>query len=257
MEEKIGLKSNLLPTIFFIFGFTVFFVILGVGAGSISSFVLKNKKTISVIGGVVILIVALYLIGAFNFLNLILPAIFKGYSVKPKSGTLVGAFILGLVLSAAWTPCVGPILSAILVMATTGESIARASIMLFMYSMGIGVPFLLGVAAYSKFVVFSDFMKKHYSGVKLISGIILGLVGLFLIMGQFQRISIVFASLPDISQAVRIENISLLVAFLGGIISFASPCVLPLVPTYISYITGVSVLQLENENSAGIIKGEK
>lgn len=248
MEERKELKNNLILTIFFILGFTVIFVILGAGAGSISLFILRNKQIISVIGGGIILIIGFYLVGILDVFTISIPFIFRGTKVKSGSGTVISAFLLGLVLSAAWTPCVGPILSAILVMAAAGQSVIKAPVMLFTYSIGIGFPFILGVLAYSKFVVFSNFMKRNYKGVKIISGIVLLVIGLFLILGQFQRISLVFASLPDISQTIKIKNLSLLVAFFGGIVSFASPCVLPLVPTYLAYITGVSVSQVKNIN---------
>jgi cytochrome c-type biogenesis protein len=151
----------------------------------------------------------------------------KFISNKPRG--IFGAFIIGITFAAAWTPCIGPILSSILILAATEESALRGVALLTAYSFGLGIPFIFAVAAYGYFMSFSTFMKKNIKTIKLLSGLLLLGLGLLLVMGQFTRMS---------------QFLSFFIAVVAGFVSFVSPCVLPLIPSYLTFITGVSLTEI-------------
>ena len=246
MQDKQVLYRGLLHTLIFILGFTFIFVALGAGAGSISMFLTKHRRLISLVGGGIIIIFAVQTMGFLNIpiLNLERKAIL---SSRPRG--ILGAFIIGITFAAAWTPCIGPILSCILILAATKNTAIKGMLLLVSYSVGLGIPFLFAVAAYGFFLSFSSFMKKHYRTIKLLSGGLLLAIGLALMLGQFSKISQFLTFIPDIS-LIEADKLSVFVAFAAGFVSFVSPCVLPLIPSYLTFITGVSVTDFSGKEGA-------
>ncbi|MFW6180552.1 MAG: cytochrome c biogenesis protein CcdA [Spirochaetota bacterium] len=232
------LERSVRNTLFFILGFTLLFVLLGAGAGSLSRFLHRHTRLITVAGGAVIVLLALQVMGVVNipFLNYE-----RKTQVRRKPRGAAGAFIVGVTFAAAWTPCIGPILSSILILAATGSSL-RGMLLLAVYSLGLGIPFLFAVVAFGSFLSFSDFMKRHFRTVKLASGLLLLAVGLALVLGQFQQLSRYLAFVPDVT-LIESSRVTALVALAAGFISFISPCVLPLIPSYLAFITGDSVME--------------
>jgi len=240
MQNKDIFYKSILNTVFFVLGFTIIFVLLGAGAGSFSLFFNRYKHLISIIGGAIVIIFSIQIMGLFNipFLNFEKKALL---SSRPQG--IFGAFIIGVTFAAAWTPCIGPILSSILILAATKDSAFRGVILLTAYSLGLGLPFIFAVAAYGYFISFSKFMKKKFKVIKLVSGLLLLGVGLVLVLGQFLRLSQFLSVIPDIS-LIEAEHLSLLIAVTAGFVSFVSPCVLPIIPSYLTFITGISVTDL-------------
>jgi len=232
------LERSVRNTLFFILGFTLLFVLLGAGAGSLSRFLQRHSRLITVAGGAVIVLLALQVMGVVTipFLNYERKA---RVSRKPRG--IAGAFVVGVTFAAAWTPCIGPILSSILILASTGSSL-RGMLLLAAYSLGLGVPFLFAVVAYGSFLSFSDFLKRHFRTVKLASGLLLLAIGLALVLGQFQQLSRYLTFVPDVT-LIESARVTFPVAFAAGFISFISPCVLPLIPSYLAFITGESVME--------------
>jgi len=241
MDKTHILSKTLINTLFFILGFTTIFVLLGAGASSFSFMLNQYKNLISVIGGIIIIIFSIQIMGLFNipFLNFE-----KRTLLRSRPRGIVGAFIIGITFAAAWTPCIGPILSSILILAATKDTALRGIILLTAYSFGLGIQFLFAVAAYGYFISLSDFMKKHFKTIKLLSGLLLLGIGIILILGQFSRLTQFLAVIPGVS-LIEGDNLSILIAVMAGFVSFISPCVLPLIPTYLTYITGVSVTEIE------------
>jgi cytochrome c-type biogenesis protein len=241
-EQSLALKV-IINTLFFIFGFTIVFVLLGLGAGSVAGFLNRYKSLIALIGGIIIIIFSIQVMGILNipFLNYE-----KKTSLRRRPKGILGAFIIGITFAAAWTPCIGPILSSILIFAATKDNVFKAAALLVSYSLGLGIPFLFSAVAFSYFISFSRFVKNHFKIIKILSGVLLLALGLVLVLGQFHRFSAVFGFIPDIT-TVSSEKISILIALAAGFISFISPCVLPLIPSYLTFITGVSVLEHQKE----------
>jgi cytochrome c-type biogenesis protein len=240
MQDKSIFYKSIINTLFFIFGFTVVFVLLGAGAGSFSMFFNRYKNLVSLIGGIIIIIFSIQIMGLLNipFLNFE-----KKKFIRNKPRGIFGAFIIGITFAAAWTPCIGPILSSILILAATEESALKGVALLTAYSFGLGIPFIFAVAAYGYFLSFSAFMKKNIKTIKLLSGLLLLGLGLLLVMGQFTRMSQFLSIVPDIS-LIEAENLSFFIAVVAGFVSFVSPCVLPLIPSYLTFITGVSITEI-------------
>ena len=143
-EKRLALKV-IINTLFFISGFTIVFVLLGFGAGSVASFLNRYKSLIALIGGIIIIIFSIQVMGILNipFLNYE-----KETSLSRRPKGIFGAFIIGITFAAAWTPCIGPILSSILIFAATKENVFKGGVLLVSYSLGLGIPFLFSAVAF-------------------------------------------------------------------------------------------------------------
>lgn len=149
--------------------------------------------------------------------------------------------LVGVIFAAGWTPCVGPILSGILLLAAQEQTWMQGAVLLAAYSFGLGIPFLIAGALFSKL---TDYLPKFYKWlptISLISGVLLILIALLLFTDTLSRLS-QWGGFLSFEQGLAGEGgsaqISLLFAFLGGLVSFLSPCVLPLVPAYLGYLSG-------------------
>ena len=152
--------------------------------------------------------------------------------------------LVGVIFAAGWTPCVGPILSAILLLAAQEQTWAQGGLMLAAYSLGLGVPFLLAGAFFSKLTVYLPRFYKWLPTISILSGVLLILIALLLYTDTLARLAQYGSFLSFESSLVGeggATNISLVLAFLGGLVSFLSPCVLPLVPAYLGYLSGTVV----------------
>jgi len=151
------------------------------------------------------------------------------------------SFLVGIIFAAGWTPCVGPILSGILLLAAQEQTWLQGAVLLAAYSFGLGIPFLIAGALFSKL---TDYLPKFYKWlptISLISGVLLILIALLLFTDTLSRLS-QFGGFFTLEQGLvstsGTSQISVLFAFLGGLVSFLSPCVLPLVPAYLGYLSG-------------------
>lgn len=239
MREKRFPVRAVVNTLFFILGFTLIFVLLGAGAGAASSFLNRYKHLISLIGGIVIIVLSVQVMGILTipWLNYE-----RKTSLRRRPRGIFGALVIGFTFAAAWTPCIGPILSSILILAATKDTAFKGGVLLVSYSLGLGIPFLFAAFAFSYFIAFSQWIRNHFRTIKLLSGALLLALGLLLVLGQFYRFSGLFGFIPDVT-GVESGNVSILIAFAAGVVSFVSPCVLPLIPSYLTFITGVSVLE--------------
>jgi cytochrome c-type biogenesis protein len=177
------------------------------------------------------------------------------HNVKRGWGYL-SSVLMGMSFSAGWMPCIGPILSSIIVLATTVSTVWQGSLLLAVYSLGLGIPFLITGAAFGRATGVLRRLNRHANVVSIISGIFLLLVAALLWTEQLQRLTTTFAFLNELVFSVEAQisgnlgsvdifDPSLIsampLAFIAGIISFISPCVLPLVPAYIGYLSGASL----------------
>jgi len=161
-------------------------------------------------------------------------------------------FLLGFAFAFGWTPCIGPILTTVLALAAASDTVARGVLLLTVYSAGLAIPFLLTALLISQFLRFYQRFRKYLHAVELFSGALLLFVGGLIFVNKLTWMAGKLPFLNDI--VLRLEkstgampgmtDVSLLLAFLGGLVSFLSPCVLPLVPGYISMLSGVGMEQL-------------
>ncbi len=158
------------------------------------------------------------------------------------------SFVVGAVFAAGWTPCVGPILSAILLLAGIRESATQGAVLLAVYSAGLGIPFLLTGALFSWATAFLPRIKRHLRWVSIISGMLLILVGMLIFtdtLRSLAQLGFIVDVEGSLSEQVTGNNIPLIFAFIAGLASFLSPCVLPLVPSYLGYLSGTAVGSVE------------
>lgn len=183
-------KRILLNALFFILGFSLVFIALGASATFIGQFLQEQINLISKIAGVIIIVFGIHMIGIYKipFLNYE-----KRFQAKGKKLGLLGTFVVGLAFAFGWTPCIGPILAAIIAIASQQETVGQGIILLTVYSLGLGVPFLLaGLSLTIFFNVFNKF-KRHLHKVEIVGGILLVVVGVLIFTNSLTIISGYFA----------------------------------------------------------------
>jgi len=171
-------KKTLISSSGFILGFTVVFVALGALAGSIGSFLLRYQTWVNLVSGLIVILFGLNYVGVFKW-NL-----FGGNHRRAgKADGFFPAMVFGIVFSVGWTPCVGAFLGSALLLASQQGHILTGIFMLLLYSLGLGVPFLLSALLIDKLKSAFNFIKRNYRTVTLISGIFLILVGILMATG--------------------------------------------------------------------------
>ena len=181
-----GVDSALARKVFvaavaFVLGFGTVFVILGATATVLSQVIAQNIGTLGKIAGVVIVIFGLHFMGVFRigFLNFE-----KRFHMENKPAGLVGSYLLGLAFAFGWTPCVGPVLATILMVAATGEDVWGGIFLLSAYAAGIGLPFLAAALAVKPFMEFMARFRKHMRKVEITIGSLLVLTGVAIFTGS-------------------------------------------------------------------------
>ena len=188
LNEKKHIASILLSSISFILGFTAVFVILGLSVTFLGQFFLNHMNIIRYIGGSIIILFALQMLGLFK-----IPFFYKQFSwldkIKRTSNYLT-IFFIGCAFAISWTPCVDPILASILILASTSDTLLKGATLLLVYSLGLGIPFLLTALFINKFIFVFNSLKKHYKLIERISATLLIFVGILVITGGFSKITI-------------------------------------------------------------------
>lgn len=190
--NQINDKNNSLKTfissIIFVSGFTTVFVLLGISATYIGSFFLNNIDIFKWIGATIVILFGIHLTGIFKISFLYKQTSFFG-SMEKKSGYFA-VFFIGCAFALGWTPCIGPILSSILILASTQETLNQGAILLIFYSLGLGIPFILTALFINKFLSVFNSIKKYYKQIEIVSGILLILIGILIITDGFNKITI-------------------------------------------------------------------
>ena len=155
---------------------------MGASATAIGNFILKKKNILRIIGGIIIIIFGLHLIGILKIKKLYTE---KKIVLKNKKTGYLSSFLLGMAFSAGWTPCVGPVLSSILIIAANEKTVLRGIILLFTYSIGIGIPFLITSLLLNKLLNFFNKIKKHYRVIEIIMGFLLVILGVLFLLNKF------------------------------------------------------------------------
>ena len=277
----------------FVVGFTIVFVLMGSAFGLLGANLQGYKGIISQLGAVLLLLFALVTMGVFGWAARTLTARVD-LAANPAAAALVGilnwfnqlvyserrvagmhsvhhgwgllsSFLIGVTFSAGWLPCIGPILSSILFLAGSSTTAAQGASLLLVYSLGLGIPFLLAGLFLGSLTPFLRRLNRHANVISIVSGIFLLYVAYLLWTNQLAQLTTQFAFLNDfvigvedrVSEAAgmggRLASMSTLsmyaLAFFAGLLSFISPCVLPLVPGYVGMLASVSVGQQGTKQS--------
>ena len=185
LNELIEKKNvNLIPIILFTVGFSIVFIIFGAASTFLGQVLLQNSYELRIVAGLIIIILSLHIIGLINisFLN------YEKRIQTNVSKNFFSPILIGMAFAFGWTPCIGPILGSILVLASTEESLGRGILLLFFYSIGLVIPFILSGYLMQKFLIFSKNFKKNINKLSKIGGIILLLTGLLIITNQLQAL---------------------------------------------------------------------
>ena len=185
LSELIEKKEiNLIPIILFTLGFSIVFIIFGAASTFLGQVLLQNSYEIRIAAGLLIIILSLHIIGIINikFLNYE-----KRIETKTNS-RFYSPLLIGMAFAFGWTPCIGPILGSILVLAATEESINKGILLLIFYSLGLALPFILSGYLIQKFFIFSKNFKKNINLVSKIGGLILLITGVLILTNQLQAL---------------------------------------------------------------------
>jgi len=181
IEKK---KVNLIPIILFTLGFSLVFIIFGAASTFLGQVLLQNSYELRIVAGLLIVVLSLHILGIINikFLN---------YEKRIQTNTNTNFYspiLIGMAFAFGWTPCIGPILGSILVLAATEESINKGILLLISYSLGLALPFILSGYLIQKFLIFSKNFKKNINLVSKIGGFILLITGVLILTNQLQAL---------------------------------------------------------------------
>lgn len=186
MRDGVDRHRVILPALFFVMGLSTIFLLLGFTASAFGSFVLENQLLLARISGVVIIIFGLHFLSVFR-----IPLLDREMRMDAgdRGGSALGAYVLGLAFAFGWTPCIGPQLGAILSLAAQEGSMERGTLLLGVYALGLGLPFLLAAIFIEKSMHVMAKLKRHMKLIERLMGALLIIVGLALLTGVFTDFS--------------------------------------------------------------------
>ena len=172
-------RRALLTALLFVAGFSTVFVLLGATASVLGQALRQHLELLSTVAGVVIIVMGLHLLGLFR-----IGLLYREARVEVgRSASVWGAYLMGLAFAFGWTPCIGPILAAILALAGSETSVARGALLLGAYSAGLGIPFVLAALAMKPFVAFLKRVRSRFGIIEKAMGAFLVLTGIAFLFG--------------------------------------------------------------------------
>lgn len=173
-------KKTMINAIGFVLGFTFIFVILGAFAATVGALLRQYQTIVNIVTGIIVIIFGLSFIGVFKFRLFNRTHNIKS-NIKPLG--FISTFLFGLIFAIGWTPCVGAFLGSALMLASQQGSIIKGILMLLVYSLGLGIPFIISAVLIDKLKNTFDLIKRHYRIINIICGLLLIIVGIFMMTG--------------------------------------------------------------------------
>ncbi len=268
-----GRRTTFFHALAFVLGFSTVFVLLGASVAFVGYALNTYMPAFVKIGGLILILFGLYVMGMLGWIadrvraaggnrsaaGRVYLAFVGGLArlmytegrvqarADPRFGYL-SSFVMGVFFSAGWIPCVGPVLSAIYLLASDTQTVAQGALLLLVYSAGLGIPFLLTGAALSSATGFLRRLNRHLGIISKITGAFLIVVGILLFMDRLAALSTwIIARMGtglaglDLGGSSSSAVVTIPIALAAGVLSFLSPCVLPLIPAYIGYLSGTAV----------------
>ncbi len=183
--KKKELFATIVNCVLFVAGFSFIFILMGASATVLGGFMLNNKEILGKVAGVFIILMGLHLCHIWRIKALDYE---KKIQLKAKPTGIIGSLLVGMAFAFGWTPCIGPILASILTYAATKGTVGYGMLLLGVYSLGLGIPFILTGLSINSFFLWFDRIKKHLLLVERISGVCLILVGILMLTNNFQRL---------------------------------------------------------------------
>jgi cytochrome c-type biogenesis protein len=185
-KDRKLLNTVLLHSLMFILGFTVVFVVLGAVATGVGQLAKAYKKELTLIAGIIVIIFGLHLTGILK-----IKALYADKRLHSVQGgkSPIGAFLVGFAFAFGWTPCIGPILTPILGMAGNSDTVTKGVLLLWVYSLGLAVPFLITSLLLDRFMEFYGGFRRHLHKVEVVSGVFLMVIGVLFVTHRFTILS--------------------------------------------------------------------
>ena len=267
-SEQTARRVVFLHAAAFVAGFSVVFVALGALLGALGSAFQDELIWFQRVAGVLLVVLGLHLAEVIT-----IPLLYRSFQVGGAAGGAPAAepsraravadygrsVIVGVAFSVGWTPCVGPILAGILVLALDSASLFQAVILLICYAAGLGIPFLIVGATFGASTQFLRKLNRWMPVIGVVSGVLLVFVGMLIALDRVLVLNDALGSLGiDVlagsdgssTEMLNLNAGSAAIAFAGGFVSFISPCVLPLVPIYLGHLAGIGSERLAATSSA-------
>jgi len=184
-HEKQASARVLRAAIFFVLGFATVFVLMGLSASAIGQFLRDYREQIAIAAGALIIVLGLHFLGVFR-----IALLYREARVETRGRPLGmwGAYVAGLAFAFGWTPCVGPVLASILIVAAGQDTVGQGAMLLLAYAIGIGVPFIIAAAFLDRFQGFMRRFRKHLGLMEKIIGVFLIIAGLLVMTGSMNEI---------------------------------------------------------------------
>ncbi len=233
-----------LNSVAFVLGFTLIFSLVGVLLQTaLSGIAFDVANTLRVVGGAIITLFGLFLIISLKY-NI--PFLQKERKIKVKrfQNSYITSFAFGAAFAVGWTPCVGAILGSIYTLAATSPGLGF--LLMFTFSMGIGIPFMLVGLFASRMTGFLEKASGFLKYFNVIAGLLMVGLGLLVLFNYIGIISSFFMTTEGVSVSGQLNFV---IAFVAGIVTFLSPCMLPLLPAFLAYISGTTVNVVEKNKA--------
>jgi cytochrome c-type biogenesis protein len=172
----------ILASVLFVLGFTTVFVGLGAGASYFGQLIQSYKRDLEIAAGLVIILFGLHFVGIFRVAMFYADTRYHGS--HPHGVSYIGAYVIGLAFAFGWTPCIGPVLATVLALAANEGSLATGVKLLFVYSLGLGIPFILAAVAVQPFLSFMQRFRRHLDKVEKVMGVVLIITGILFLTGS-------------------------------------------------------------------------
>jgi cytochrome c-type biogenesis protein len=174
-------RRVVLAAVLFVLGFTTVFVGLGAGASVLGQWIQDHKSVLSVVAGLIIILFGLHFLGVLR-----VPLLYREARIHAdvQGASMVGAYLMGLAFAFGWTPCIGPVLATVLAVAANEASLGAGVRLLFVYSLGLGIPFILAAVAIGPFLRFLRRFRRHLGRVEMVMGGLLVVTGLLILTGS-------------------------------------------------------------------------
>ncbi|ACT04638.1 cytochrome c biogenesis CcdA family protein [Paenibacillus sp. JDR-2] len=173
-------------TVLFILGFSILFVLLGISVSTVSRLLSEHMRLVQQIGGALIVVFGLHMTGLLRIKLLYSE---KRYLPSGSPGKKAGALVLGMAFAVGWTPCIGPILSSILIYAGSMATLGKGVLLLSMYALGLAVPFLLSAVLIDNLTAYLRKVTKHLPKISVASGVVMMLMGVLVFTNQLEVFS--------------------------------------------------------------------
>ena len=180
--EEQNKKKVFFRALAFVAGFSIVFCLLGLFAGTIGAFLKKYQVILNIVSGIIVIIFGL------SYLEIIPLPFFKGMHRSHKATSIASAFVFGVIYSVSLSPCIGAFLGSALMLASTSGSVLKGVTLLFTYSLGMGIPFLISAVLLDKLKNTFKTIKKHYKIINTVCGIFLILIGIVMATGLLNKL---------------------------------------------------------------------